>query len=174
MENILMAARPILVTTPQRWIHLIETLPTEVLTTPAASGEWSAIDCLQHLVDTERWVFPVRIDALKTGTLFPAYDPDSEGSKSPTSDSLLDLVADFARLRNASLSAFDRINPSELELTGNHPELGPVTLSELIHEWAGHDLMHTVQAERAIMQPFIMGCGPWRSYFTDHIAVSRS
>ena len=37
------------------------------------------------------------------------------------------------------------------------------------NEWSGHDLMHTVQGERAILQPFIDGCGPWRKYFSDHI-----
>jgi hypothetical protein len=31
-------------------------------------------------------------------------------------------------------------------------------------------LEHTVQAERALMQPFIEGCGPWRMYFLDHVA----
>jgi hypothetical protein len=43
-----------------------------------------------------------------------------------------------------------------------------VTLGELIHQWAGHDLMHTVQGERAILQPFIAGSGPWRGSFADH------
>jgi hypothetical protein len=28
--------------------------------------------------------------------------------------------------------------------------------------------MHTVQGERALMQPFIAGCGAWQSYFTAH------
>jgi hypothetical protein len=28
--------------------------------------------------------------------------------------------------------------------------------------------MHIVQAERAVMQPFIAGSGPWRPYFADH------
>ena len=35
----------------------------------------------------------------------------------------------------------------------------------MIHQWAGHDLMHTVQGERALLQPFIEGCGPWKRYF---------
>ena len=42
-------------------------------------------------------------------------------------------------------------------------------IEEMIYEWAGHDLMHMVQAERAIMQIFIDGCGPWRKYFLDHM-----
>lgn len=45
-----------------------------------------------------------------------------------------------------------------------------VTLREMLNEWAGHDLMHTVQAELAVMQPFITASGPWRGYFADHDA----
>ena len=46
--------------------------------------------------------------------------------------------------------------------------LGSVTLAEMLHTWAAHDLNHTVQAERALMQPFLLGCGPWRTFFRDH------
>jgi hypothetical protein len=60
-----------------------------------------------------------------------------------------------------------------LSLTqARHQELGIVCLNELLHEWAAHDLMQTVQAERALLQPFIQGCGPWQSYFEDHVARS--
>jgi hypothetical protein len=40
----------------------------------------------------------------------------------------------------------------------------------MVHEWAAHDLNHTVQAERALMHPFIAGSGPWRTagVFADH------
>jgi len=45
----------------------------------------------------------------------------------------------------------------------------PVELaSEFAQLRAGHDLMHTVQGERAILQSFIDGCGPWKRYFSDH------
>ena len=76
-------------------------------------------------------------------------------------------------MRADSLALWDKLAESDLDRTARHSELGVVTLRELLNEWAGHDLMHTVQAERALMQPFIEGCGPWRSYFTDHIAASR-
>jgi hypothetical protein len=39
----------------------------------------------------------------------------------------------------------------------------------MMHNWAAHDLNHTVQAERAMMQPFIQGCGPWQKFYTDHL-----
>jgi hypothetical protein len=37
----------------------------------------------------------------------------------------------------------------------------------MLHQWVGHDLGHIVQAERALMQPFIAGSGPWRGFFED-------
>jgi hypothetical protein len=35
--------------------------------------------------------------------------------------------------------------------------------------------MHTVQAERALMQPFMLNCGPWRSFFrySERIVLTR-
>lgn len=68
--------------------------------------------------------------------------------------------------------AIYKVTPADLGRQARHQELGVVTMSELLHEWAGHDLMHTVQAERALMQPFIQGCGPWQRYFSDHFARS--
>ena len=63
---------------------------------------------------------------------------------------------------------------ADLPHTAKHAELRIVTLSELIHEWAAHDLSHTVQGERTLMQPFIAGCDPWRSYFINHLAKPAS
>ena len=40
-------------------------------------------------------------------------------------------------------------------------------MEQLLNEWAAHDTMHIVQAERALMQAFIPGSGPWRMYFAD-------
>lgn len=140
---------------------------------PAAPGEWSAADCLQHLVDTERWVFPARVRALLAGQDFPAFDPDSQGTTTDSHGAPDELATEFAALRAESLVLFAQLAPSDLPRQARHEELGLVILSELLHEWVGHDLMHTVQAERALMQPFIQSCGPWQSYFRDHIAVSQ-
>ncbi len=173
MNDVLMWIRPVLATTPTRWFSLIESLPAALLGKPPAPQEWSALECLQHLIDTERSVFPVRINAMLAGQDFPAFYPDSEGTKPDAAKKPLDLAAEFAQLRTANLALFDKITPSDLERRSRHAELGMVTLSEVLNEWAAHDLMHTVQAERALMQPFIQGCLPWRSYFVDHVARQK-
>jgi hypothetical protein len=124
---------------------------------------------LQHLIDTERGVFPARVAAILAGQDFPAFNPDSQGSK--PSQSPVELAAEFACLREQGLAMFKKVTPADLGRQARHSELGIVSLSELLHEWAGHDLMHTVQAERALRQPFIQGCGPWQRYFTDHFVT---
>jgi hypothetical protein len=171
MEDLLTAAGTVLTTTPPRWDQLTRAIPADLLARPAAPGQWSALNCLQHLVDAERFVFPKRVRALLAGRDFEAFDPDSQGTVSQTDRSAAELAAEFAALRAGSLALFATLTPADLSRRANHQELGSVTLGELVHEWAGHDLMHTVQAERALMQPFIEGCGPWHGYFADHVAV---
>jgi hypothetical protein len=80
------------------------------------------------------------------------------------------MASEFAALREQSLDLLARLSPADLSRTARHADLGTVTLGDMIHEWAAHDLNHTVQAERALMQPFIAGSGPWRAagYFADH------
>lgn len=170
MFDILKDSATILQTTPLNWENLTNTLSEDLLNLPPAPGEWSALDCLQHLVDAEQWVFPVRIRSFLAGQDFPAFDPDSQGEISKRSLSAKPLSAEFSRMRSESLFLLKALNATDLDRTARHAELGQVTLSEMLYEWAAHDLMHTVQAERALMQPFIKGCGPWQPYFRDHVA----
>lgn len=168
MENLLSSVRSILLTTPERWIKLTETLPTELLFTPAAPGEWSAVECLQHIIDTER-VFQTRLQAFLEGKDFPDFNPDTQGTKSDEPPSPTALAATFAKLRVQSLQSLSQIEESDMDRQSRHQKLGPVQLRMMIHEWAAHDLSHTVQGEEAIMQPFIAGCGPWQQFFADHV-----
>jgi hypothetical protein len=141
---------------------------------PPTAGEWSGLECLQHLVDTERWVFPVRVKCFLEGRDFSAFNPDSEGTKVLGVLEAVALANEFRRLRGESLVLLEQVKPSHLARTARHPVLGPVTLGHLINEWAGHDLMHTVQGERALMQPFIEDCGPWLPSFADHVASKKA
>lgn len=166
-------ARAVLQTTPDRWLRLTAGLPADLLRRPPAEGEWSALECLQHLVDTEETVFAARVRFLLAEQDFPAFDPDREGTKPEAALAPADLAGEFSRQRTRSLALIDTLAEADLKKRARHAELGPVTLEELLHEWAGHDLMHTVQAEQALMQPFIDGCGPWQSYFETHRAKSK-
>lgn len=157
----------ILSTTTQRWQRLVSTLPVDLLTRQPAEGEWSALNCLQHLLVAERDLFPARLRAFLTGQNFVAFDPNQQHADivalAPD-----ELVAAFARYRRENLALIEQVKDEDLGRTVQHPQFGTVTLAEMLHTWAAHDLNHTIQAERALMQPFMLGCGPWRSFFKDH------
>jgi hypothetical protein len=101
------------------------------------------------------------------GQEFVDFDPN-EPHAATMSLTPEQLVAAFARARQDSLVLFQQVTDDDLGRTKQHPTLGTVTLAEMLHTWAAHDLNHTVQAERALMRPFLLGCGPWRPFFRDH------
>ena len=171
MTDVLARVKAVLASTPTRWLNMTEVLPVDLLNHSPATGEWSATECLIHLLDTEH-IFPARVQALLAGQAIPAFDPDTQGTKDTTS-SPGKLAAEFVGLRQAGLAVLERVAPQDFNRTAEHSELGTVTLGQLLHEWAAHDLNHTIQAERALMQPFIQGCSPWRSYFRDHEVTNR-
>jgi DinB superfamily len=170
MVSILEQVRSVLSTTPERWERLTGTLPSELLWRQPAPGEWSAVDCLQHLVETEGGIFPARVRHFLRGEDLPNFNPDTEGSQLGEIQPL-ELARTFSRLRGDSLHLLGELKEADLSRSARHEELGPVTLGQMLHEWAGHDLMHTVQAERALMQPFILGSGAWQPFFADHFVI---
>lgn len=158
----------VLATTASRWVHLADRLPAALFTTPAGPGEWSAGDCLRHLLDAETLVFPHRLAVFQAGgESFPNFNPATDGT-AYSGQTPSQLAAAFARARAENLAALEALTAADLARTARHGELGPVTLGEMLHEWAAHDLDHTIQAEDALMQPFMAGCGPWRAFFKAH------
>ena len=152
-----------------RWRTLAGGLDRELLARPPAPGEWSALQCLGHAADTEGFVFAARIRAIKDGRAeLPSYDPDVQGTPVTPETDPLALAERLGAQRRDSLALLATVTEADLDRTSRHLELGPVTLRDLLNEWAAHDLMHIVQAERAVMQPFIPSSGPWRFYFADH------
>ena len=152
----------------ERWHALATGLDGEVLARRPAPGEWSALDCLGHTVDTEAAVFAARVRAILAGRDFRAFDPDAEGTPITDQADPAELAARHAELRAASIRVVESVTAADLHRTARHSELGIVSMRELLNEWFAHDTMHLVQAERAIIQPFIAGSGPWRPYFADH------
>ena len=166
MSDVFEQVKGVLNSTPDRWNRLVGSIPDDLLKRAPAPREWSALECLQHLIDTES-IFAFRVRAFLAGQDFPAFDPDTQGTR-PGVTSAAAMAAEFARRRADSLPLLATLTPADLPRRSRHAELGPVSLDEMLHEWAAHDLMHTVQAERALMQPFIVCAGPWRHYFADH------
>jgi uncharacterized damage-inducible protein DinB len=86
-----------------------------------------------------------------------------EKSKGKT---LSDLLATFAELRANSLKQLEQMDLSlqNLEKRGTHPELGQVTLSQLLSTWVVHDMSHIGQVVRTMSKQYGDAVGPWREY----------
>lgn len=153
----------------ERWQSLATGLDRELLARRPEAGEWSALECLGHTADTEEAIFTWRIRGFLSGVdVLPSYDPDVQ--RTPVTDDTdpAELARQLAPRRAANIELVSSLTEDDLERSSSHSELGPVTLRQFLNEFWAHDTMHLVQAERALMQPFIPASGPWRSYFADH------
>jgi hypothetical protein len=166
VEDALQEVRAVLTATPERWLSLTAIHSAAALERTPAPGEWSAAECLGHLIQTERDVFPRRVRSFLAGEDISGFTPAATAAGSAPID-LPELAAEFARLRSENLDLIAGIQPGDLERSATHSQLGPVTLREALHTWAAHDLNHTMQAERALMQPFIAASGAWRIRFAE-------
>ena len=82
--------------------------------------------------------------------------------------SLSDLLDEFAERRRESLGTLRSWNltDEELGLEGMHPELGQVTLRQLLATWVVHDLNHVRQIVTAMAGNYGEQVGPWKEYLS--------
>lgn len=136
----------------------------------AAEGPdtWSAFDIVGHLIHGERtdWLARAR-RILEHGTMkqFEPFDRFAQFEES-RGKSMADLLAEFRRLRRENLEVLRGLDlgERELELRGKHPELGDVTLRQLLATWVTHDLGHIAQIARVMAKRNRDEVGTWVEY----------
>jgi hypothetical protein len=158
----------ILERTPATVDAMLRDLPDGWITANEGDKTWSPFDVVGHLIHGERtdWMERARI-ILEHGesTPFKKFDRfaqfrDSEGK---TLSALLD---EFAQLRAKNLRELRDLNLTgdQLDRRGRHPELGTVTLRQLLSTWVAHDLDHVTQIARVLAGQYSDEVGPWRAY----------
>jgi hypothetical protein len=161
-------AMAILARTPSTLDAALRGLP-ESWTVEHEGGEtWSAFDVLGHLIHGEEvdWVPRAKIIlAHGDARAFDKFDRLAQ-FKASAGRTLPDLLDDFARLREANLRELGSLNLTEADLdrVGRHPELGAVTLRQLLATWVTHDLDHIMQIARVLARQYSDEVGPWRAY----------
>ena len=80
--------------------------------------------------------------------------------------SVAQLLAEFRQLRTKNLEELARLDLGEEDFSrvGLHPELGQVTLGELLATWVVHDLGHIGQIARVMSGRYRDDVGPWFAY----------
>lgn len=131
---------------------------------------WNAFDVVGHLIHGEEtdWVPRARI-ILEHGESRPFEPFDRFAQLHRFSGWPLDQLLDrFAELRQGNVETVRswRLTDAQLALPGRHPELGPVTLRELLATWAVHDLNHMAQIARVMATWYTEEVGAWRAYLS--------
>jgi hypothetical protein len=168
MEFQLDQAKEILRRTPATLNSLLRRLPGEWVLPNEGPETWSPFDVVGHLCHGEEtdWVPRARmILELGEARTFEPFDRVAMFEKS-RGKSLGDLLDKFDRLRTESLRELEGMNltPEMLRKRGKHPELGAVTLSQLLSTWVVHDLGHVGQIVRVMAKQYVEAVGPWRAY----------
>ena len=157
--------RAMLTSLPEPWIRATEGPDT-----------FSAFDNVGHLIDGEEtdWIPRARLMLGRGPNIrFEPYDRFRHRSRN-VDRSLESLLDDFARLRAGNLQLLRSWNLSkaDLDLPGEHPTLGRVTLRELLAAWVVHDLGHLAQIARVLAKQYHSEVGPWVPFLpvlTDHL-----
>ncbi len=127
-----------------------------------APGRFSVAEVLAHLSHSEGHCYRMRLDRLMAETR-PEFEPDD-------AQMYLDLYRDadpedafdqFEEQRENNMEFLRSLPAGAGGRVALHEEYGEITLSEMLHEWALHDLGHIRQiAELVRARKYQAGAGP--------------
>ena len=132
-----------------------------------AADRFSVAEVLAHLSHSEGHCYRVRVDRFLAETR-PAFEADD-------AQMYLDLYRDadpkdafdqFAQQREATIEYLRALPPEAGGRVALHGEAGEITLNQMLHEWALHDLGHIRQiAELVRARKYLHGAGPLGSSY---------
>ena len=160
LERTPSALRALLVGLPDPWLRQNEGPET-----------WSPREVIGHLIEGERsdWIPRARIVmAQGASTAFEPFDWIAHQRSMSAGAPIHELIETFAQMRGRNLATLRawELTPKQLELTGIHPEFGPVTLKQHLATWVAHDLGHLVQITRTMARQYRDAVGPWKAYLS--------
>ncbi len=160
-------AIPVLERTPPLLTTLLDDLPEDWTLVNEGPETWSPREVVAHLIHGERtdWIPRARI-ILQQGK-YRKFDPFDRFAELKSERSLKDLLEEFDRLRSGNVATLRGWNLKEkdMELRGEHPEFGSVTMRQLLATWVVHDLSHIAQITRTMARAYTLAVGPWTAYF---------
>ena len=159
----------ILERTPATLSALLKGLPETLTRATEGDATWSPYDVIGHLIHGERTDWIPRARHIMSGETqpFEAFDRTAQFTQSQ-GQSLAELLTIFAELRRENVAALLAMNltADDLDRGGVHPELGAVTLGQLLATWVVHDLDHVTQVARTMAKVYTDAVGPWSAYLS--------
>lgn len=156
--------------TPYTLTRMLEDLSPEWTESRGEQDNWSPYDVIGHLIFGEETDWMPRAEIILAqgdNRTFVPFDRLAQFEQSRAT-SLQDLLTEFAHVRSVNLEKLARweLTPDHLSLKGVHPELGEVTLEQLLSTWVVHDLNHIRQIATYIATQYAENVGPWRQYLS--------
>ncbi|MEA2766274.1 MAG: hypothetical protein QOK07_2678 [Gemmatimonadaceae bacterium] len=160
-------AIPVLERTPAVLSALLTELPDSWLRASEGPDAWSPSQIIGHLINGERtdWIPRARI-ILKQGS-YRRFEPFDRSAELDSDRPLRDRLEEFEQLRAANVATLRGWNfkDKDLDMTGEHPQLGTVTMRQLLATWVVHDVSHIAQITRTMAREYTAAVGPWTEYF---------
>jgi hypothetical protein len=157
----------ILERTPSVVSKLLEDLPENWTRVDEGPDTWSPRQVVAHLINGEQtdWIPRARI-ILQQGK-YRRFDPFDRFADINTARPLSDLLEELDKLRAQNVATLRgwNLKDKDMELTGEHPEFGTVTMRQLLATWVVHDLSHIAQIARTMARGYTRAVGPWTAYF---------
>ena len=131
-------------------------------------GAWSPYVVIGHLIHGERADWIPRAELILAQGAVRRFTPFDRAAQFRESEgkSLMALLDEFEQLRTENLRALTawHLTAAQLDLEGEHPAFGLVTLRQLLATWVTHDLSHVAQVSRVMAKQYRDAVGPWRAY----------
>jgi uncharacterized damage-inducible protein DinB len=164
------SAAALLTRTPGILDSWLRGLGDEWIRADEGADTWSAFDVVGHLIQGERLDWIPRARMILEEGLWSEFDPfdrfaQLEADRGRTMNELLDEFAELRGRNLEELQALD-LSPPNLDRRGRHPELGEVTLRQLLATWVAHDLGHLAQIARVMAGRYGTEVGPWSRYMS--------
>jgi len=146
---------------------LMTELSAEDVRWKPAPDRFSVGELLAHLSHIEGHYYRARVDRFLTEEnpefeiedtqhhleLYRDMDPE-------------DAFDHFEEQRETNIEALRDLPPGAGDRRAVHPEVGPITLAQMLNEWALHDLGHVRQlAELVRARKYLAGAGPLGSFY---------
>ncbi len=160
-------AIPVLERTPAVLSALLNDLPEPWTRVDEGPETWTPREVVAHLIHGERTDWIPRARIIIKQERYRKFDPFNRFAELKSDRPLKDLLDEFEQLRSSSVATLRGWNLKEkdMELTGEHPELGTVTMRQLLATWVVHDLSHIAQITRTMARSYTDAVGPWTAYF---------
>ncbi len=149
----------------QSWL---DQLPLDWILSSEGEDTWSPFDVVGHLIHGEKTDWIPRTEIILSegeGKKFEPFDRFAMFNESK-GKTIHDLLSEFEDLRRQNIERLRSLHITETDFdkTGVHPDLGVVTLRQLISTWVAHDLDHLGQIAGVMARQYKEEVGPWREY----------